>query len=254
MLNDKQKRFISHLSKHLPDRRRGKRGPHPIDKETLITELFILFRTNCGWRNIAHPTTARNYLHELQRRSKFKDFFNFLTSEYTRFKPKKVTVDTSDIESYRTNGLVAYSGKYHNYCIKMAVGITPEYIPVYFSVDKGTKPDSAVLDEILCTVGKLPHELFLDMGFEKYERRRTLQKQGCQVRLEMKNYSNNRKRGRRFVFTDGHKSLRGEIEKVFGWLKAFLAVKFNRLRIKALIHAMFIFCLSYVTFIRIWKF
>ena len=80
--------------------------------------------------------------------------------------------------------------------------------------------------------------MFLDKGYEKYERRRELKKQNCQVRMEMKK-GKNKKRGPRFKFTQEHKRMRGEVEKIYGWLKAFMGLKLNRLKKKSLIMAKF---------------
>jgi hypothetical protein len=237
----------------LPDRKPGKRGTKPIPKELLVRELFRLFRLNCGWRNIKHPSTCRNYLKQMQRRCKFKNFCNFLTKEQRKYRLNKSTVDTSDIVSYRTNGLVKYSGKYHNPCMKFSIEISEEGIPIYGSIETGTVSDTKILDKMLSKGNKLPYEMFLDKGFEEYERRRNLKSQNCQVRMEMKKCDNNRKRGPRFTFTQEHKHERGLIEKVVGWIKAFMIMRLNRLRIKSLISAMFYFCLSYVTFMRLEK-
>jgi hypothetical protein len=247
-MNDTEIAFINHLSDFLPDRKKSKTGPHPIDKNILTTELFKLFKTNCGWRNIKHPSTCRNYLKELQRRGEFKNFFNLLTHEYKKFRQKKTIVDSSDIESYKTNNLVKYSGKYHNYCLKMTVEFTPNYVPIDFRLDKGTESDSHILDKMLDNKEKLPYELLMDMGYERYSRRRYLKRLNCQVRIEMKKSAKNRKRGRRYWFSDKLKKERGGIEKVFAWLKSFMMLRLNRLRIKSLIQAMLIFCLSFIAF------
>lgn len=252
-MNDTEKEFICHICKFLPNRRPGKRGTKPIEKKVIITELFKLFKTNCGWRNIKHSSTCRNYLYEVQRRGKFKNFFNFLTKELKKFRLRETIVDSSDIESYRTNGLVKYSGKYHKDCIKVSVEFTPEYVPVSYRLDKGTEPDSLILDKMLSERDKLPYQLYLDKGYEGYTRRRKLRKRNCQVKMEMKKYAKNRKRGPRFRFSEDDKKQRGDIEKVFAWIKSFMAVKLNRLKIKSLIHAMFVFCLSFITFRRLLK-
>jgi hypothetical protein len=52
MQNDIADDFICHLCSKLPNRKAGKRGTKPIPKELLIKEVFHLFKTNCGWRNI----------------------------------------------------------------------------------------------------------------------------------------------------------------------------------------------------------
>jgi ssDNA-specific exonuclease RecJ len=108
MQNNTRDDFICHLCSFLPDRKAGKRGTKPIPKELLVRELYKLFRTNCGWRNIKYSSTCRNYLKEVQRRGKFKNFFTFLTEEQKKFRVKKNITDSSDIVSYQTNGLVKY--------------------------------------------------------------------------------------------------------------------------------------------------
>ena len=248
MLNSIEKSFISHLCRKLPERRGGKRGPNPIPKKVLIQQLFILFKTNCGWRNIKHSSTCRNYLEELQRRSKFKNFFNFLIQEFKKFRPPKTIVDSTDLPSFRTLTPVKYSGKYHNYCLKITVEFTPKYIPLDFSINSGTTSDSKILDQMLVGRVKLPYDLHLDKGYEKYERRRELKNQGCQVRMEMKKSDKSRKRGPRFKFTDQHKKQRSDIEKCFAWIKSFKGLKLNTFRKFSLIMAKVIICLSFIAF------
>ena len=162
-------------------------------------------------------------------------------------------MDTSDIVSYKTNGLVVYNGKYHNDVIKFGIGVDEACVPLYGRVDQGGESDSFILDKMLDKWSKLPYELYLDKGFERYERRRELRRKNCQVRMEMKDYANSRKKGPRFVFNEEHKHTRGLIEKVVAWLKAFAILRLNRLRKKSLIRSMFVFCLSYVTFNRLLK-
>lgn len=253
MLNNIRDDFISHLCTFLPDRKAGKRGTKPITKEVLIREIFHLFRTNCGWRNIKHASTCHSYLKEMQRRCKFDNFCKFLTAEYRKFRPKKSIVDSSDIVCYSTNGLVKYSGKYHNPCCKFTIEVTDTCLPIYGRIDYGSKPDSTILDEMLRNGHKLPYEWFLDKGYEKYQRRRDLKKANCQMRIEMKDCDKNRKRGPRFSLTKEQKLMRGLIEKVIGWIKAFMMVRLCRLRLKSLMNAMFYFCLSYVVFMRLEK-
>jgi len=253
MSNHTQNNFIRHVCDNLPERRGGKRGPNPIPKEIIITELFKLFRTNCGWRNIKHSSTCREYLKEIHRRGLLTRFFHFMNQDIRKFRLQKTIIDSSDIVSYNTNGLVKYSGKYHNYCVKITVETTPEYVPVWFSINTGSTSDSEILDKKVNSKSKLPYELFLDMGYERYNRRRQLKKLNCQVRMEMKNKVKNRKRGPRFDLTDQQKKQRGQIEKVFAWLKSFAILKNCRLRIKSMLSATFIFCLSYITFMRLQK-
>jgi len=71
--------------------------------------------------------------------------------------------------------------------------------------------------------------------------------------MEMRKSDKNRKRGPKFIFTKEHKKQRGEIEKIYSWLKSFTEIKFNRLRKKSLITAKFIFCLSYIAFMQLRK-
>ena len=253
MLNNTQKRFICHLCNYLPTRRAGKRGTKPIAKEVLITQIYRLFRANCGWREIEHSSTVRNYLYEIQRRNKFKDFFTFLTLEETKYRIKKTVIDSTDIVSYKTNHLIKFSGKYHNYCFKMTIEINQNCVPILVRVDKGNEPDSIIFDKTLLNKGKLPYELFLDKGYEKYERRIKLKTKNCQLRIEMKNYANNRKRGPKFTFNKEHKNQRTTIEKVVSWIKAFMILRLCRLRKKSIMSAMAFFCASYVAFMRLPK-
>jgi len=254
MLNTTQQEYLLQLTSYLPVRRKGKRGPEPISKDIIIQELYQLFKTNCGWRNIQHPTTCRTYLTEIQRRGLLQKFLKNLTQDYWETRPSQTIIDTSDIVSYRVRPSIKYSGKYYNYCQKISLLVTTDYVPLAGDIHDGTAPDSRIFDDILEGLVKLPYEIFADKGFEQYERRRKLAQQNCQMRMEMKQSRRNRKRGRRFSFTRADKLVRGGIEKVVAWLKSFAALVLNRLRLKSLLKAMFLFSLSYVAFMRLKKF
>ena len=247
-LNDKEKTFLNQLAKSLPDRKRGKRGPDKISKEILLKEIFKLIKTNCGWRNIEHSSTCRNYINECQRRSKIKNYFNYLTIEYKRFKQKKFIVDSSLLHSYNIPKGVSYSGKSHNYCTKLTLGINDKYIPLEFNFGKGSKSDSEQLNKMLANMNKLPLEMYLDMGYENYERRRYLKSKNCQVRMKQTVRGKNRKRGPKFVFKDEHKEERQKIERFFAWIKSFKLIRFRTIRNSSLFHAFVIIVLSFIAF------
>ena len=97
---------------------------------------------------------------------------------------------------------------------------------------------------------KYPYEIFLDKGYESYQRRQEFKEHGCQIRMEQKNYKKSRKRGRRYTFTHEDKVMRANIEKVFGWIKSFNALRYNRLRTASLFHAFVIISLSFYSFYR----
>lgn len=250
-MNNNTKKFLNHLCEFLPERKAGKRGPKPIDSMTILIELRKLFKTSCGWREIEHQTTCRRYLYEIQRRGLLKKFHKFITGDLTIRRLRKVIIDSTDRVSYKTCNLVTYSGKYHNYCMKITLAVTEDCVPIYYSVDGGSTPDSEVLDKMLTEIKNLPYELFLDKGYERYERRRTLKKKNCQVRMEMKNCKSNRKLGPRFSFTNRDKRTRGLIEKVMSWLKSYSAIDFNKFRKRSVISASFLFSLSAITFNRL---
>jgi len=68
----------------------------------------------------------------------------------------------------------------------MTIEVTKGHVPVSFRLDCGNTSDSKILDKLLSTNKKLPYELYLDKGYERYHRRRELKKKNCQVRMEMK--------------------------------------------------------------------
>lgn len=249
-MNSTTSKFILALSNSLPSRRIPKTGRHPIPKEVILEELFNLFKYNYGWRNVKHKTICYQYFCEIKRRGLLKKFFTNLTTELNSKRLTKTIIDSSDLVSYKTNNLTKYSGKYHNYCLKMTIEVTDKYIPVNFSLDSGSTSDSKILDKLLSTKEKLPYEVYLDKGYERYDRRRELKKRNCQVRMEMKK-GKNRKRGPRFKFTDEQKKLRSEIEKNYGWLKSFMVLRLNRMRLKSNIMAAFLFALNYYTYYKL---
>lgn len=239
-MNSNTDSFLSELEKFLPSRNIPKVGRPPVPTKVILYELFRLFRYNYGWRNVKHKTVCFNYFKEIQRRGLLQKFFNLQTQHLKNHRPSKTIVDSSDIVSYKVNNDVRYSGKYHNYCLKMTLEVTEEFVPLTWSIDYGTASDSKILDKLLQKQDKLPYEMYLDKGYENYYRRRELMHRNCQIRMEMKK-SKNRKKGKRFQFTHEQKKKRGSIEKMYGWMKSFMILRLNRLRRKANITAAFLF-------------
>jgi len=196
-MNSNIESYLLALANFLPTRKIPTTGRSPIAKEIILEELYKLLKHNYTWRNVAHKTTCYKYFNEIKRRGLLKKFFTNLTSKLNSKRLSKTIVDSSDIVSYKTNSLVKYSGKYHNYCIKMTIEVTKGHIPVSFRLDCGNTSDSKILDKLLSTNKKLPYEMYLDKGYERYDRRRELKKKNCQVRMEMKK-AKSRKRGPRF--------------------------------------------------------
>lgn len=249
-MNSTTDAFICELESFLPKRKIPKVGRTPIPTKIILEELFKLFKYNYGWRNVKHKTVCFNYLKEIQRRGLLNKFFNHLSKELTKTRPSETIVDSSDLVSYRVKPEVKYSGKYHNNCFKITVEVTPNFIPLTWSIDNGSRSDSKILEKILEKQRKLPYEMYFDKGYENYERRRRLRKQNCRVHMEMKKI-NNRKKGKRFQFTDEQKSIRNSMEKFFGWLKSFMMLRLNRFRRKAIIVAGLLFALNYYTYYRL---
>jgi len=220
--------LVQKLTSLLPDRRQHKKGRPQIPKETLVRGFLLRLQTGCQWRFIQHERSVRRYFHELQRRG---IFFNLLLEQiFTENRPPQAIIDATNINTWRGAPYAQYSGKYHNYCIKLTISITPQKELLDFSLDPGAKHDSKILDDMVCKCDKLPYELFLDKGYESYLRRRKLKTHNCQVRMEQKYYDKNRKRGPRFRFTDAHKQTRTKVEHAFGYMKRFLLLRYLRVR------------------------
>ena len=58
--------------------------------------------------------------------------------------------------------------------MKLTTATDVDNMTVIFLLDEGSLSDSKILDKLLKKQGKLPYELFLDKGYENYERRRAL--------------------------------------------------------------------------------
>ena len=80
-LTAQEERFIEGISSFLPTRRPGKRGPKPVDKTTIVRQLFIKFKYNIGWRRLEHATVCYNYFTQMQKRGMWKKFLNLITKE-----------------------------------------------------------------------------------------------------------------------------------------------------------------------------
>ena len=238
--------YAKELAKYLPQRKAGLRGPKPIPEYTLIYEILKKLKYNIPWRYIRHSTICREYYRKLRDNKVMERVFGKITKKLRKGKRlDRMLMDSSDIVSYKTNPYVKYSGKYHNYCIKMTVLIDTNLTIIDYSLDKGSASDSKILDKILRRRRfKLPYELFLDKGYENYQRRRMLKKQNCQVRMEMKKLRYNRKRGPRFKFTDTHKKIRADVEKVFGWIKSYATFTLSKFRYFSYLKTAFLLVIS----------
>ena len=149
MLNDKEISYINLLCEFLPHRQRGCRGPKPISKYVLITELFKLCRCGLNWRRIEHSTTVRRYMESCQRRGLYKKFFNNLNINFKKFRPKKSIIDSTEVESFNFRKEVSYSGKSHKYAAKITVEINDAYIPLSIQFAKGSSSESKEFDKVL---------------------------------------------------------------------------------------------------------
>ena len=212
----------------LPERRGGKRGPRPIPRETLVRAFLLWLRTGCSWREVAHSATVRRYFRECQRRGIL--FKNIPLAKNGKRRLRKVVIDATNINTYRGAPSSRYSGKYHNYCIKLTIIVTEQGELVDYSLDLGSTHDSKIFDQMLMNMPKFPYEILADKGYENYARRRVLKKYGCQLRIEQKNYAKNKKRGPRFLFTRDHLRVRTQVERFFAYLKSFKALRYLRSR------------------------
>jgi IS5 family transposase len=233
------------LAQYLPDRKKKSLGPSPIPKEALIYGLLFWLRTGCPWRYVPHSATVRRYFLELQRRGFFLKLMQTLF--WYNYRPQKAIIDATNINTWRGAPWSQYSAKYHNHCIKLTVVATPLKRLLEFFIDPGAVHDSRILDKNLYKWEKLPYELYADKGYESYTRRRKLQKNNCQVRMEQKKYSKNRKRGPHFTFTYEHLKTRLEIERYFGHFKRFSLFRFFRFR-KISVCKMALYCALLLTF------
>ena len=219
---------VKRLANILPDRKEHKVGRNMIPKETLIEGILMWLFTGCNWEHIPHDRTVRRYFDELQRQGYFLKYLNEHLDRDTR--PFQAVMDATYIRCWKNVPYAQYSGKYHNYCIKLTLSITPEQGTLDFSIDPGAKHDSKILDDILSRTEYLPYHLYLDKGYESYERRRWLRQQNCQVHMEQKNYTKNRKRGPCFKCTETDRSIRSTVERFFSFLKKFHLFHYFRFR------------------------
>ena len=203
----------------LPERRGGTRGPRPIAKETLVRAFLLWLRTGCSWREVPHSATVRRYFFECQRRGILLK--NIPLAIYGERRLRKVVIDATNINTNRGAPMSRYSGKYHNYCIKLTIIVTESGELVDFVLDMGSTHDSKISDSMLLHMPKFPYEILADKGYENYTRRRDLKTYGCQLRIEQKNYAKKKKRGPRFLFTREHLRVRTQTERFFCIFEVF---------------------------------
>jgi len=219
---------VKDLTKILPDRRECKAGRKMIPKEDLIEGILRWLYIGCNWEHIPYDRTVRRYFDELQRRGYLLKHLTKYSSTKTR--SFQAIMDATYIRCWKNVPYAQYSGKYHNYCIKLTLNITPQHNILDFSIDPGAKHDSKILDDILSKTEYLPYHFYLDRGYELYKRRRYLRNLNCQLHIEQKNYAKNRKRGPRFKFTEADRSIRSTVERFFSVFKKFHLFHYFRFR------------------------
>jgi len=216
------------LADRLPDRQNKKAGRNKIPKETLIDGILMRLCFGMPWRYIPHHQTVRRYFEELYRRGTLFKLLQEVTDVEKR--PEISIIDATNINCWNANPLSQYSGKYHNYCVKLTVSVDENGNLQDFSIDLGAKHDSKILDDMLSRSEYLPYHLYLDKGYELYDRRRYLRNFNCQVHMEQKNYAKSRKLGPPFTFTHADRAVRSGVERFFSVFKQFNFFRFARTR------------------------
>ncbi len=227
-MNPAPSNLAQKLRDTLPERQNKKAGRNKIPTEILIEGILMRICFGMQWRYIPHHQTVRRYCEELYRRGTLFQLLNEVTPIEKR--PQTSIIDATNINCWNANSLAQYSGKYHNYCVKLTVSVDENGKLQDFSIDPGAKHDSKILDDMLSESEYLPYDMYLDKGYESYERRRWLQSRNCQVHMEQKNYSKNRKRGPHFQFTDADRSIRSRVERFFSIFKQFNFFRFASVR------------------------
>lgn len=212
----------------LPTPKQKKTGRSRCSKMALLRGILIVLKYDIPWNSLeiegASGITCYRYFRELQRRGFFK--FTSKTLAKDRLDIKICSIDSSTATSFNFKKLVGFDGKHKKYGTKISVLSDKNGLPYDMKFGKGSKHDLKFVSEHLTSTTKARKSVLnMDKGYTSIDLRRELASKKIKVNMETRANDYHHKKGPKFKLNEELYKLRFNLEKTFGWLKAFRRVR-----------------------------
>ena len=212
----------------LPNPKYKGTGRPRCNKLDLVNGILIHLMYSVPWNNIfmdkASGTSCFRYFKELQRRALFKQLLNMIVDGVLDL--SNIAIDSSTITSFRFKQDVGFDGKHKKHGTKVSLIIDANGIPFELITAKGNTHDLKLLHKNLQNISlKQGSTINLDKGYTSIDLRRSLNKKKIKVNMETRSRDYIHKKGPKFKVNTIKYKLRFQVERVFGWMKSFKAIR-----------------------------
>jgi putative transposase len=245
-------KVFSELLDLLPTPKQQETGRPKCEKEALLRGILVVLKYDIPWNHLeitgASGTSCWRYFKEIQRRGLFKLVFQALAQ--SNLDIRIFSIDSTTTTSFNFKGLVGFSGKHKKYGTKISVLSDAKGLPYDMEFGKGSKHDLKFVQKHLDNTSKKKKQILnLDKGYTSIDLRRDLAKKKIKVNMETRTKDYHHKRGPKFKLNEVVYKLRFNLEKTFGWMKAFRRVRTRKDRYVSLFKA-FVYLAAIIVLIR----
>ena len=220
----------------LPNPKQLKTGRKRCQKKALLQGIIVVLKYDIPWNDLDIPgasgTSCWRYFKELCRRGLFKLVCEAIAHENLNI--KVCSIDSSVATSFNFKDLVGFNGKHKKYGTKISVLSDANGLPYDIEFGKGSIHDLTFVPKHMGNTAKIRKSLVnMDKGYTSIDLRRNLALKKIKVNMETRKNDYHHKRGPKFKLNQQIYKLRFNIEKTFGWLKAFKRVRTRKDRYSA---------------------
>lgn len=219
---------FNQLLNFLPTPRQLRYGRKRYLKEVLLRGILVVLKYDIPWNNLdnigASGTSCYRYFREIQRRGLLKLMCENLAKENLNIKVS--SIDTSTATSFKFKSLVGFDGKHKKLGTKISVLSDSKGLPYDIEFGKGSRHDLRFVAKHLENTRKTRKRILnMDKGYTSIDLRRKLASRKIRVNMETRVNDYHHKKEPRFKLNEAIYKLRFNLEKTFGWLKAFRRVR-----------------------------
>lgn len=228
MKNIVSEKVFNELLNLLPSQRQRRTGRKRCKKTALLKGILCVLKYDIPWNSLDIEGTSGascwRYFNELQRRGYLKLISKALAKQYLNL--DICSIDSSTATSFNFKALVGFNGKHKKYGTKISVLSDKNGLPFDIVFDKGSKHDLKFVPKHLANTRNTKKSILnMDKGYTSIDLRRNLSSKKIKVNMETRKNDYHHKKGPKFKLNQVIYKLRFNLEKTFGWLKAFRRIR-----------------------------